>query len=75
MRHPALIAVLLPIAVAAIALPAWAVLVVKPGTEQLQSLADRRIRIETDRAAAVDISEDLKLGDDQFLAPLQAPEP
>jgi len=46
MRHPALIAVLLPIAVAAIALPAWAVLVVKPGTEQLQSLADKACKCE-----------------------------
>lgn len=46
MGKSALIAVLLPIAAAAIALPAWAVLVARPGIEQLQSVAERACKCE-----------------------------
>jgi hypothetical protein len=46
MGKSALLAVLLPIAVTAITLPAWAVLVARPGIEQLQSVADRACKCE-----------------------------
>lgn len=46
MKQTTLIAILLPIAIAAIALPAWAVLAIKPGTEQLQMVADRACKCE-----------------------------
>jgi hypothetical protein len=46
MGKSALFAVLLPIAAAAIALPAWAIFTVKPGVEQLQAVADRACKCE-----------------------------
>lgn len=46
MKRSARPAVLLLIALAAIALPAWAVLTARPGVEQLQGVADRACKCE-----------------------------
>ncbi len=46
MNRTPLIAILLPIAIAAIALPALAVWTIKPGTDQLQQIADKSCKCE-----------------------------